>query len=235
MTENKTSISNDPSSAANGWNPGHVVEMRNSPRSSLLIRSAKLICQSGEYPCVVRDVSEGGCKLRHFEEIPPETFVLLELANGDTYAMQRVWSRDPESGYRFVAPVNVDAFIEEASDHPRRPIRLCIKHPAVVWCDGQRIDARLQNYSQGGACIETTLELPLRNTVRLAIAGVPDAYARICWRRGLMHGLVFDRSLQMGELARIAIDLQPFLSADELDQIPQMFSAAESLRRRASA
>ncbi|MBU6268211.1 MAG: PilZ domain-containing protein [Sphingomonadales bacterium] len=214
---------------------GQVLDMRGEKRASLLIRSAKLVCQSGEYPCVVRDVSSGGCKLRHFEALPPETYVLLELANGETYAMQRVWKRELESGYQFIRPIDVDAFIEEAGDHPRRPIRLRIRHSATVWAEGKPVDAALVNLSQGGAGIEAAAELPLRKAVRLSIPGLPDQFARICWRRGLAHGMVFDRSLGMAELARHAIELQPFLPASALDQMPLLFEEHTPPRRRATA
>ncbi|MBU6267151.1 MAG: PilZ domain-containing protein [Sphingomonadales bacterium] len=212
---------------------GRVIEMRGDRRASLLIRSAKLVCQSGEYPCIVRDVSSGGCKLRHFEHVPPETYVLLELANGETYAMLRVWQRDLESGYRFLLPIDVEAFIEESGEHPRRPIRLRIRRPATLWCDGQPVAIQLQNLSQGGAGIEAPRELPLRMAVRLSVPGMDDCFARVCWRRGLGHGLVFDRGLAMDQLGRIAIDLQPFLPASELDEMPLMFEELRRTQRRA--
>lgn len=226
---------NTPISHIGAADPDRVVDMRGEKRASLLIRSAKLVCQSGEYPCVVRDVSSGGCKLRHFEEMPPETYVLLELANGETFAMLRVWSRNMESGYRFLSSIDVEAFIEEASDHPRRPIRLRIRHSAMVWSEGKPVEALLVNFSQGGAGIDAAAELPLRKAVRLSIPGIPDQFARVCWRRGLAHGLVFDRSLSMAELARYAIDLQPFLPASALDQMPLMFDDLAFPRRRATA
>jgi len=212
-----------------------VVEMRGEKRASLLIRSAKLICQSGEYPCIVRDASAGGVKLRYFQELPPEAYVLLELTNGETFAMHRVWDRALEGGYRFLRQIDVDMFIEEHHEFPRRPLRLRLRRTATVAVGGKPIDAVLRNLSQGGACIDAASELALRQPVRVALPGMAECYARVCWRRGLMHGLVFERSLRMDELARIALDLQPFLPESALQKVPQMFDKLPALERRASA
>jgi len=219
---------------ANGLNAsgGQVIELRGDKRASLLIRSAKLICQSGEYPSVVRDVSTGGCKLRHFQAIPPETYVLLELANGETYAMLRVWSRGLESGYRFLSAIDVDSFIEESGEFPRRPIRLRVQRHATVHANGVAVSGALRNLSQGGAGLMLASELALRQPVRLSVPGMADCHARIAWRRGLDHGLVFERAMTMDELARVALDLQPFLPISALAQ-PQLFEARPS--RRATA
>ena len=214
--------------------PVRVVDFRTEKRASLLIRSAKLICQSGEYPCVVRDVSSGGVRLRVFHEQPAETYVLLELANGETYAMLRVWERDLEAGYRFLNPIDVEAFIEEPSEYQRRPVRLRLRRTGKAWIDGKPFAIVLRNISQGGAGIEAACELALRQTVRLAIPGMPDCFARVAWRRGLAHGLVFDRSLRMEELARHALDLQPLLSESALTPLPQMFEDNATPARRAA-
>src|SRR5690606_20786923 len=56
------------------------MDMREAPRFALLIRSAKLICDSGEYLCIIRDVSETGVRLRLFHPLPPDQLLTLELA-----------------------------------------------------------------------------------------------------------------------------------------------------------
>jgi len=210
---------------------GHVVDMRAGKRASLMIRSAKLICQSGEYPCIVRDVSSGGCKLRFFHAMPPETYVLLELANGETFAMKRVWNRDLEAGFQFTAPIDVEAFIEESSPYPRRPVRLRIRTGMRVWADGKGIEGVLRDIGTGGVGLALASELALRQPVRLALPGIPDCYARVAWRRGASHGLVFEQQLKMNELAQWALALQPFLPATQVaatqlfEELPQRYTA----------
>lgn len=210
---------------------GGVVDMRAGKRASLMIRSAKIICQSGEYPCIVRDVSSGGCKLRFFHAMPPEAYVLLELANGETFAMKRVWNRELEAGFQFSVPIDVEAFIEEASPFPRRPIRLRIRTGMRVWTDGKPIDGVLRDIGTGGIGVALSSELALRQAVRLAIAGIPDCYARVAWRRGAAHGLVFEQQLKINELAQWAITLQPFLRPAQMaatqlfEETPRRYTA----------
>lgn len=210
---------------------GHVVDMRSGKRASLMIRSAKIICQSGEYPCIVRDVSAGGCKLRFFRALPPESYVLLELGNGETFAMKRVWNRELEAGFQFTAEIEVEAFIEEASPFPRRPIRLRIQHGLRVWADGRGIEGVFRDIGTGGAGVALASELALRQPVRLALPGIVDCYARVAWRRGANHGLVFEQQLKMDELAGWAMTLQPFLPAAQtaatqlFDEVHRRFTA----------
>jgi hypothetical protein len=78
-----------------------AADKRAAPRSSLMFRTAKILCESGEYVCVVRDVSATGCRLRLFHAAPPDTHLFLELANGERYAIERIWTRDEYVGCRF--------------------------------------------------------------------------------------------------------------------------------------
>jgi hypothetical protein len=194
--------------------PSHLAappaELRLAERSSLLIRSAKLICQSGEYLCLVRDVSSSGLRLRLFHDLPPETFVFLELANREIYPMENVWRTGDEAGFRFTQPVNVRNFIEEPSCHPRRPLRLRIERHGQLFSEGRSTPVILRDISQAGARIETTTWLALQQTVRLVIDGLPERFAQVRWRNRYEHGLAFDQAFRLDDLAQHATVLQPF-------------------------
>lgn len=185
-------------------------DMRAAPRFSLVMRTAKLLCESGEYACVVRDISKTGVKLRLFHDVPPDSHLFLELANGNRYAMERMWHDGDHAGFRFASPILVDEFVEETSPHARRPLRLRIQRPALVTADGRDCRAVLVNISQQGACIEASGELALRQQVRLEVAGLPLRFGHVCWRRKHAHGLVFQQSFRFDELARHVFALQPF-------------------------
>lgn len=186
------------------------IEQRGSPRFSLVIRTAKLICQSGEYPCVVRDVSATGTRVRLFHDLPPDSHVALELANGERYAMERVWQTGDSAGFRFAAPIDVEDFIEEPARHPRRPIRVSLKRPALVTAGGRDGNALLVNLSQQGACIEVGTPIAIGQQVRLEVAGLPLRFGHVRWRRGFAHGLVFQQGFRLDEFARHCHALQPY-------------------------
>lgn len=185
-------------------------EMRDAPRFSLVMRTAKLIAESGEYICVVRDISATGTKLRLFHDVPPDTYLYLELANGQQYAMERVWVDGDHAGFRFSSPIVVAEFVEETSPHPRRPLRLCFNRTALLTGDGKDWRAVMVNLSQQGACFEAGGEIPVGQLVRVEVPGLPLRFGHICWRRKFAHGVVFQQSFRLDELARHAHELQPF-------------------------
>src|SRR5688500_14235974 len=88
---------------------GHdPAEDRAAPRFTLLIRAAKLIAPPGEFICVIRDVSETGISLRGFHVLPAEEPLALELQTGEQLALEPVWARGLEAGFRFRGPVAVE-------------------------------------------------------------------------------------------------------------------------------
>lgn len=185
-------------------------ERRTNVRHRMLLRTAKLRCRSGEYPCVMHDVSEAGAKLRLFHAHPPETHKFLELANGDLYAIERRWIDGAFAGYNFSCEVEVEDFMHEKSSWPRRPMRLRIAHPVSIGEAAGPGEAELANLSQQGACVEAARRLPVRAPVHVGIPGSKPRLAHVCWRRNFRHGLVFQKALTLDHLAGIALQLQPY-------------------------
>jgi hypothetical protein len=189
-------------------------DLRGAARSSLMFRTAKILCESGEYVCVVRDVSATGARLRMFHAAPPDEHLFLELANGDRYAMERVWARDDHAGFRFSCVIDLERFIAEPSNYPRRPIRLNLQRPADIVVDGVAVPAMLLDLSQQGARVEAGRKLALEQKLWLAVEGLPERFGCVRWRSGYAHGLVLQQGLALDELARCALALQPFGAAE---------------------
>lgn len=190
-----------------------VEELRSAPRFTLLIRSAKLICEHGEYLCVIRDVSASGVRLRTFHELPPCRDFQLELATGERFAIEHVWETEDHAGFRFADWIDVKAFISEASPYPRRALRLRIEFPATVEADGMTANAMVRDLSREGARIETSMLLAIRQKVKLTASGLPPIVGSVCWRSNLAYGLVFQQVFSFEELARLAAQLQPAANA----------------------
>lgn len=184
-------------------------ELRGADRSALLLRVAKLVCQSGEYPCLVRDVSWTGVRLRLFHALPDERFVFLQLANGELYPVERMWANDGQAGFRFTQPIDVNQFITEPSPWPRRPIRLNIAAPGLAFVGSTAISVNLKDLSQAGARIEAFGHMMIGQPLRLLVDGLPERWGRIAWRRGFDHGIAFEAKFKLDELAQHALALQP--------------------------
>jgi hypothetical protein len=192
-------------------------DQRAAPRSSLMLRTAKVVCQSGEYLCLVRDVSASGAGLRFFHAVPPEARIFLELANGQIHPIERVWARETEAGYRFAAEIDVAEFIAERGDHASRPIRLRLERPALVTVAGADCPATLIDISRTGARLDADHAWPLRAFVRIELAGLPVRYGHIRWRQGTAHGIVFQNVMPLGDLALHLLTLQPFAEQDGIN------------------
>lgn len=185
--------------------------LRRAERFALMLRPAKLVGESGEFLCVVRDVSITGVRLRLFHALPRESRFALELSNGDFYFIEKVWQRDDQAGFRFSAPVDVSRFIAEPSIWPRRPLRVKVDVPALVVAQGSSVQARIRDLSLQGARIETDRLLALGQPLVLRADGLPDLEATVCWRSLPGYGLALQRRFGLDELARLLpeIGLRP--------------------------
>jgi len=184
--------------------------MREAQRFALLIRTAKLVCDKGEYLCVVRDISASGVRLRLFHDLPTGCELSLQLANGYTYPLECVWQHDDHAGFRFTETIDVHQFMEEPSKWPRRPIRLELSVPGIVIAGDVASATVVRNISRYGARIETDRFLALQQKVVVDIPGAARINASICWRSSQHFGLVFRQTFTFEELARLAAVLQPF-------------------------
>lgn len=186
-----------------------VRDERDAPRFPLLIRTAKIVCDSGEYLCIVRDISASGVQLRLFHPLPAARSLTLELSNGASYPLKKVWEEPNQAGFRFAGAVDVHAFMEEPSRHARRPIRLHLRLAARLRARGGACRATVHDISRYGARIQSARIFEIDERVELELPGVPPIAASVCWRNGLQHGLVLRRTFTFEDLARLAAALQP--------------------------
>jgi hypothetical protein len=192
-------------------------DMRGAQRFTLLIRTAKLVCESGEYLCIIRDVSETGVRLKLFHALPADRRMALELANGEVYFIETVWERDGHAGFRFSAPIDVHGFIAEVSPYPRRQLRLRVDCPAVVSADGEAAEARVTDLSQNGARIACARHLAVGQRVKLEAAGFPPVIARVAWRSSPEYGLAFEEVFTLEALAGLIAGRQGIAQAQALE------------------
>jgi len=183
-------------------------EHRVAPRFTLLIRTAKLICSTGEFLCIVRDASSTGVSIRTFHPLPKGNQLILELPNGDQHPIERVWEKEGTAGFRFPVQVDIDRLLHNKSRFPKRGVRLKLQLPALISCHGRTAGVVVHNISQQGAQIESLLYLAIDQKLRLEADNLPVIQARVRWRKNSDYGLVFDDTFQFAELARLAAQLQ---------------------------
>ena len=188
-------------------------EQRGEQRLSLMLRMAKLVAPSGEYVCIIRDVSTLGLRLQLFHALPQTGGLELELTNGDRYPMELIWQSDAQAGFRFLEPVELSRFIEEPCPWPRRPLRLKLRRSALVLANGLSSPATVLDLSQNGARIELLGYFIRSQWLQIEIDGLPCRHATVRWHRGSAHGVMFEQPVQLDELAHFALMAQPFPAA----------------------
>jgi hypothetical protein len=189
--------------------PASAPDQRAAKRFALVLRAAKLVAISGEYLCVLRDVSAGGVRIRLFHDLPPGAQFQLELGSGVAYVIEPVWQRSGYAGFRFAAgKIDASDLIREASPFPKRPIRLRLERPGLLALDAEQRAATVSDISQHGAQIEVMPCLAVGERVRLAVPGLPPRTARVVWRRRRVHGLAFEQAWRLDELAQLIGALQ---------------------------
>lgn len=185
---------------------GH--DKRRARRYSLLIRPAKLVSEQGEFVCVLRDVSTNGVSAKLFHRLPSCERFTLELQNGQTYAMRRVWERELEVGFEFIGTVDVSQLVGEIGAFPKRGLRLSLNFPITVMASLVRTTAIVENISQQGARFECPELLAIDQSLRLEGRGLRETRAKVRWRRGEHYGVVFDDTFSLRDFALLVARLQ---------------------------
>ncbi|MFM5906543.1 MAG: PilZ domain-containing protein [Novosphingobium sp.] len=197
------------------------LDRREEQRLVLLLRPAKLLCRSGEYLCILRDVASKGARLRLFHPLPAEAHMVLELSNGDRYDVEKVWERDDQAGFVFQSNAPLDHLLEERSRFRKRPLRARIALDATITANGVAALARIKDISQQGGNIECEAAFARDQRVSLTAPGLGKVDAKVRWKRGTRVGLVFEQTFRLDQLARLLFDLQPISPAlpEECDAV----------------
>lgn len=208
--EQSNPVQSDPEKARSAELESDQAQNRQSHRASLMLRRSKLVCQSGEYLCLIRDVSEKGIGLGFLHEIPPEQRTLLQLANGMTYPVERVWAQSRQAGYRFGCTVTLEEFLREDGAHPIRPLRLNVEGKARIQDRRTAMEATIVDISCEGAKVVIEDDVRTRGLISFELPGIAPQLASVRWNEGDHYGLQFQHPLSTEELAHCAAVLQPF-------------------------
>lgn len=189
---------------ANEGESSSSVERRAMPRFTLLIRTAKVMGATGEFLCIVRNVSPLGVRIKTFAPLPPEAEIDLELANGERHHIIKVWEDGDLVGFRFSAPVDIERLVSEAPSQLRkRDVRLNCLMPALLTAHAGECDAKFHDISQHGARIECGLHLAVGERVHIESDVLPPIDATVRWRRAPFYGVIFEQVFRFDELARL--------------------------------
>lgn len=185
-------------------------EKRVEPRVALLLRSAKLVGPSGEFLCIVRDVSRSGAKLRLFHPLVDSEDLVLETATGQRVAVEKVWESGNEAGIRFLDAIDISQFVAEEGPFPKRPMRINLDRSAWLRHAGATFESTIHDLSRQGAKIETHQHLAIGQVLCLEAEGLPPFDVTVRWRRHPYYGVVFHQVMSMEDFASRVHRMQAF-------------------------
>lgn len=180
-----------------------ALESRAAPRFTLLIRPAKIRLGALEYACVIRDISATGASIRLFHELHGGDTLILEHQTGDEMAARIAWINGLDVGLEFHDPIWVDSVIHPCSMYPKRDLRYNINLPVSLHTAGQTFPAEMHNISRQGALITCPYALAIDQSIVIEEKGLPRIEARVRWRKDNRHGLIFDTTFTLGQLALV--------------------------------
>lgn len=182
---------------------------RHRPRVPI-IRTAKLVMAQGEFPCVLRDISNNALRVRLYGAPLPadgEPF-WLEFGDGDRFEVSLIWSRDGEAGLAFARENELLSLIGERGRFKKRAIRLAVDLPATVRSMGRTIDVMIRDLSHEGAQIACDHMFSVDQPLRLNVPALGEVFAKVRWRRHPGYGLAFVETFRFEEIATVAGNLQ---------------------------
>ena len=185
-------------------------DQREAERIELALRPAKLVCQSGEYACQMRDVSTLGVGLAFLHDVPPEPRMILQLASGHTYPVERVWIGKRQAGFRFAADVSLAEFLDDDGAQDAAPLKLKLVAPAQVIDGRNQIFATISEMGCEEVRIKSAEPLAFNRLLAFEIDGLTRQLGEVRWKDGDHYGLQFQHPLALQELARCALHHQPF-------------------------
>lgn len=188
-------------------------ELRAAERFSPVMRTAKVLCGHTEYICLVRNISATGTALRFFHKPPRDETLWLEMANGYRAEIQCLWRDGDQAGYQFSNPIEIADLLDAPGIHSRPDIRIKLGVSGAISANGIVSWATILDLSQTGARIETDASMAVRQLVYMTIDGLTPRVGHVRWRDGQAHGLVFQQSLGLVELARLVHEVGPFTAA----------------------
>ncbi|MEM6907301.1 MAG: hypothetical protein AAF494_01375 [Pseudomonadota bacterium] len=177
-------------------------------RVSLGLRPAKLVCQNGEYICLMRQVSALGISLAFLHDVPSEPRIILQLASGETFPIERIWLGKRQAGYRFAGTVSIDEFTAESPYGPQ-PLRLKLNASGSL-TDGRVTSAvELCEISRDAVTIVSAKRHLQARMMRFEAEGLAPQLGEIGWQDGNRFGFAFQHAISLEELAACAAHLQP--------------------------
>ena len=181
-------------------------ERRAEERQTTLLRVGKLVTESDERLCMIRNISSAGAMLKLYQPIAVGAAVAVEITPDCPVTATVIWTQDEFAGVGFDAPIDVVAALRgEGQAGPYRRVartpRVQVRRLALMHTDEIEREVMLCDLSLNGAKIETDTALAGDTEIALFVEGLPPLSGRIRWCHDARAGMEFDIPVPMDVLA----------------------------------
>lgn len=177
---------------------------RREVRLTTILLVGRVVADSGDYLCRIRNVAPGGMMIDCDVPFEPGERLRVEFRNGSAVDVVVVWTEPGRAGVRFDAEIPLDALLHPpagiAGSLARTP-RLSAACTVLVWHNGQMSPGMLQDLSQTGCRIDMAGRTPIVGDVRITIPSLPPRHATLRWAMNERMGFVFHEMLSFADLS----------------------------------
>lgn len=176
-------------------------ERRDGKRHLTLFRVGAMTVDGRRELCLIKNISEGGMMIRPFCDLSEGAQLTIELKCGFSALGTVSWTRNGSAGVEFATPVDVVEILSPAQEGPRpRMPRLEVDCFATVRDGGMVHRMRVQDVSQGGIKLESSLVLDEGTGLVVSLPGLAPQPAVVRWTEGGYLGVTFNRLLPLSDL-----------------------------------
>lgn len=180
-------------------------ERRSSRRYATTLKMAKLHSRAGTELCVLKNVSDAGCKARLYRKIIVGEAVSLEIPGNKAVDAQVVWASGWDVGLRFDDKVDLVAALAAPEEVPSpfggRAPRVAIEVRALLQTQGRYYNGQVVDISQAGLKLKVDHKVICFDPAVINLPGLPPLGGHIRWVKDGCVGMQFDDAISFEALA----------------------------------
>ncbi|TGX49621.1 PilZ domain-containing protein [Sphingomonas gei] len=172
---------------------------RHQPDAQAAFDAAFLVSDCERFACSLERLSSAGATLQIHAQLAEAEPLHLEMASGQTIAGKVDWCAEGEIGFLFDEPIDIIGTLARTlANLPcerRNMPRVEIQQLVAIRRGGKVEHARARNISQGGAGIDTGIELAVGDAVTLTFDSLRPLEGTVRWVQDGHAGIAFGQEL----------------------------------------
>lgn len=185
--------------------PATGADRREAERTATVFTIGRMVADGRDLPCMVRDISAGGMRVRLATPPPVGAAVMIEMRGLDVRPARVRWTAGRDAGVSFDTPCDLAAVFEarlRRTGQVARQPRFRVQLPVLLKVDDRSVSALVEDISVSGARFAPGAPLKVEESVLVALKlghGADLIAATVRWVKEGACGVRFDRP--MGSLA----------------------------------